>query len=198
MPPNTQYDTTVCIKIAMGGPALSPYIRIYKFFQSQSVFYLLLLQDQHNTQPTSPPSRPVEEWMLICQHNTELQPNTDSQQDIDWTQAAQTYPNVEEAPSFISQQRQAAGQHIFTTSADPQNLQGKQLQVYTTIQQHYKAVNPPPLRMIISGTASTGKSYLNSLSATSSSTPALCCSTHWCGCLQCGWPYSSLPPQPTH
>ena len=98
--------------------------------------------------------------MLICQHNTELQPNTDSQQDIDWTQAAQTYPNVEEAPSFISQQRQAAGQHIFTTSADPQNLQGKQLQVYTTVQQHYKAVNPPPLGMIISGTAGTGKSYL--------------------------------------
>ena len=98
--------------------------------------------------------------MLICQHNTELQPNTDSQQDIDWTKAAQTYPNVEEAPSFISQQRQAAGQHIFTTSADPQNLQGKQLQVYTTVQQHYKAVNPPPHRMIISGTAGTGKSYL--------------------------------------
>ena len=98
--------------------------------------------------------------MLICQHNTELQPNTDFQQDIDWTQAAQTYPNVEEAPSFISQQRQAAGQDIFTTSADPQNLQGKQLQVYTTVQQHYKAVNPPPLRMIISGTAGTGKSYL--------------------------------------
>ena len=40
--------------------------------------------------------------MLICQRNTDRQPNTDSQQDIDWTLAAQSYPNVEEAPSFIS------------------------------------------------------------------------------------------------
>ena len=66
----------------------------------------------------------------------------------------------EEAPSFILQQRQAAGQHVFTTSADPQNLQGKQLQVYTTVLQHYQAVNPPPLCMMVSGTAGTGKSYL--------------------------------------
>ena len=98
--------------------------------------------------------------MLICQRNTDLQPNTDSQQDIDWTLASQSYPNVEEAPSFISQQRQVAAEHVFTTSADPQNLQGKQLQVYTAVQQHHDAVNPPPLRMIVSGTAGTGKSYL--------------------------------------
>ena len=96
--------------------------------------------------------------MLICQRNTDLQPNTDSQQDIDWTLASQSYPNLEEAPSFISQQRQVAGEHVFTTSADPQNLQGKQLQVYTAVQQHHNAV--PPLRMIVSGTAGTGKSYL--------------------------------------
>ena len=98
--------------------------------------------------------------MLICQRNTDLQPNTDSQQDIDWTLASQSYPNVEEAPSFISQLRQAAGEHVFTTSADLQNLQGKQLQVYTAVQQHHDAVNPPPLWMIVSGTAGTGKSYL--------------------------------------
>ena len=98
--------------------------------------------------------------MLICQHNVDLQPNTDSLQDIDWTQAARSYSNEEEAPSFISQQQQAAGQHVFTTTADPVNLQGKQLQVYTTIQQHHAAISPPPLRMIVSGTAGTGKSYL--------------------------------------
>ena len=98
--------------------------------------------------------------MLICQRNTDLQPNTDSQEGIDWTLASQSYPNLEEAPSFISQQRQAAPEHVFTTFADPLNLQGKQLQVYTTVQQHYHAANPPPLRMIVSGTAGTGKSYL--------------------------------------
>ena len=98
--------------------------------------------------------------MLICQRNTDLQPNTDSQEGIDWTLASQSYPNLEEAPSFISQQRQVAAEHVFTTFADPLNLQGKHLQVYTTVQQHYHAANPPPLRMIVSGTAGTGKSYL--------------------------------------
>ena len=95
--------------------------------------------------------------MLICHH---LQPNTDTQEHIDWTQAAQSYTNIDEAPSFISQQRQVAGQHVFTTTANPANLQGKQLQVYTIVQQHHSAVSPPPLRMIVSGTAGTGKSYL--------------------------------------
>ena len=88
--------------------------------------------------------------MLVCQCNTDLQLSTDSQQDVNWTLAAQSYPNMEEAPSFIAQQRQAAGEHTFTTYANPRNLLGKQLQVYTSVQQHYKykAVNPPPLRMI--------------------------------------------------
>ena len=98
--------------------------------------------------------------MLICRHNADLQPSMDTQEDIDWTGDAQSYPNIDEAPSFISQQRQAAGQHVFTTTANPANLQGKQLQVYTIVQQHHSAISPPPLRMLISGTAGTGKSYL--------------------------------------
>ena len=130
----------------------------YTILYAYVLVYLFLLQEQD--QHTGQPPRLVEEWMLVCQCNSDLQPNIDSQQDIDWTQAAQSYPNVEEAPSFISQQRQAAGEHVFTTSADPKNLQGKQLQVYTTVQQHSKAASPPPLWMIVSGTAGTGKSYL--------------------------------------
>lgn len=98
--------------------------------------------------------------MLVCQRDAVLQPSTESQEDTDWTQAAEAYANLEEAPSFISQQRQAAGQHIFTTSADPCNLQDKQLQVYTTVHEHFEADNPSPLRMIVSGTAGTGKPYL--------------------------------------
>ena len=98
--------------------------------------------------------------MLICRHNADLQPSMDTQEDIDWTGDAQSYPNIDEAPSFISQQRQAAGQHVFTTTANPANLQGKQLQVYTIVQQHHSAISPPPRRILISGTAGTGKSYL--------------------------------------
>lgn len=37
---------------------------------------------------------------------------------------------------------------------------GNKLQVYTTIQRHHSANSPPSLRMIVSGTAGTGKSYL--------------------------------------
>ena len=98
--------------------------------------------------------------MLICQRHADLQPNTDAREDVDWTVSSQEYPNVEEAPSFLSQHRQAADQYVFTTTADPLKLQGKQLQVYNTVHQHLVAINPPPLRMIVSGTAGTGKSYL--------------------------------------
>ena len=98
--------------------------------------------------------------MLICQRNADLQPNMDTQDGIDWTLAAHSYPTLEEAPSFISQQKQAAGQRVFTTSANHANLQGKEQQVYTIVQQHQSANSPPPLRMIVSGTAGTGKSYL--------------------------------------
>ena len=98
--------------------------------------------------------------MLVCQCNSDLQPNIESEQEVDWTRAAQAYTNIEEMPSFISRQRESAAQHAFTTSADPRQLQGKQLQVYTIVQQHIEAEAPPPLRMIVSGTAGTGKSYI--------------------------------------
>ena len=108
----------------------------------------------------APPSRATEDWMLICRQNAEMQHSMDTQEDIDWTASAQSYPNIDEAPSFISQQRQAATRHVFTTTANSANLQEKQLQVYTIVQQHNTTNSPPPLRMIVSGTAVTGKSYL--------------------------------------
>ena len=115
------------------------------------------LQNQEPGHDHAQPSRPIEEWMLICQRNTDLQPHANSQPDVDWTHAAQSYPNLEEAPSFISQQRQTHGHRVFTTTASPANLQGKQQQVYTTVQQHYTTIDPPPLRIIVSGTAGMGK-----------------------------------------
>ena len=98
--------------------------------------------------------------MLICQRNADLQPNTDSQEDMDWTQAAQAHPNLAEMPTFVIQQRQSAAGHSFTTSTDSQHLQGKQLQAYTIVCGHARAEAPPPLRMIVCGTAGTGKSPL--------------------------------------
>ena len=62
--------------------------------------------------------------MLICQHSGDLQPDSSSQEDFDWTAAAQSYPNLEEAPTFISQHWQQAVPHVFTTTTSPDNLQG--------------------------------------------------------------------------
>ena len=63
-------------------------------------------------------------------------------------------------PTFISRHRESAARQSFTTFADPQQLQGKQLQAYNLVQQHAEANHPTPLRLIVSGTAGTGKSYL--------------------------------------
>ena len=183
------------------------YIILYILYACVLVFFL-----QEQVQHTSQPSRPVEEWMLVCQRNSDLQPSTDSQQDVDWTQAAQSNPNVEEAPSFISQQRQAVGERVLTTSADPQYLhvppfpplppspppltphlslpslflplKESSYRFMPPSSNTMKLSSPPPLWMIVSGTAGAGKSYLISLSPTSPSAPAVCCSTDWCGCLQ--------------
>ena len=87
--------------------------------------------------------------MLICQSNADLQPGTESQEDVDWSAGAQRYPNVEEMPTFISRQRESAGQHSFTTTADPQHLQGKQLQAYNIVREHAEADHPDPLRLIV-------------------------------------------------
>ena len=136
----------------------------YRYAEYVHILCNYTFNDSHLQEPTEQqsysPCRATEEWMLICQRNSDVEPLTTSQDDVDWTLAAQAYPNLDEAPSFVSQQRQQVTAHIFTTSADPSNLQGKQLQVYTTVREHFQAHNPPPLRMIVSGTAGTGKSYL--------------------------------------
>ena len=123
---------------------------------------LVHLQDADNQeqQHHQRPQRAQDEWMLICQRVTDLQPDASSQEDFNWTAAAQSYPNLEEAPTFVTRNRQQAAPRSFTTPASPDNLQGRQLDVYTTVKDHFKSSSPPPLRMIVTGTAGTGKSYL--------------------------------------
>ena len=98
--------------------------------------------------------------MLVCQNSANLQPNAENEGQMDWSAGTQRYSNLEEMPTFISRHRESAAQHSFTTSSDPQHLQGKQLQAYSLIRKHAESVNPPPLRLIVSETAGTGKSYL--------------------------------------
>lgn len=101
--------------------------------------------------------------MLICQHRPEFsESTTDDLTNCDWSLAAKAYPNLFEAPSFIAQQRQHHVPQSVSTTADPDRLQGKQLLAYTIVREHFEAngQSTTPLRMVVSGTAGTGKSYL--------------------------------------
>ena len=46
------------------------------------------------------------------------------------------------------------------TFADPRLLQVKQFEAYNLVKQNSEATSPTPLKLIVSGTAGTGKSYL--------------------------------------
>ncbi len=100
--------------------------------------------------------------MLICERVADLQPTSTLQadSDFDWTAVAQSYPNLEEMPTFVARNRQDVQQRTFTTSASPDNLDGRQLEVYTTVKDHFENNDPTPLRLIVTGTAGTGKSYV--------------------------------------
>ena len=97
--------------------------------------------------------------MLICQHNAEFGQATGEEEDCDWSLAARAYKELREMPSYIAQQRQ---EFVATTTAHASHLQGKQLLAYTAVRDHSESSDPnrPPLRMVVSGTAGTGKSYL--------------------------------------
>ena len=111
-------------------------------------------------------NRSVEEWMLICHHRAQLVDNEEaSTETVDWLEAARRYPNLEEAPTFIVRSKESyTPRRSSSNSPDSRLLQGKQLEAYETVLQHYQQqqlnMNPQPLRMIVSGTAGTGKSFL--------------------------------------
>lgn len=80
--------------------------------------------------------------------------------DHDWTEAAHQYPNLEEAPSFISRSKEATQLNQPLTYSDPQLLTGKQRLVYDAVSSHLESETDEPLHIIVSGTAGTGKSFL--------------------------------------
>ena len=110
----------------------------------------------------------VEEWMLICQHRMQDEEinNHETTIDFDWCEAGRQYPNLQEAAQFIAHHHENIQSHgtidSTNTMYDPRQLQGKQLQVYNQVLYHSQAQHQShePLRIIVSGTAGTGKSYL--------------------------------------
>ena len=112
-------------------------------------------QDQDETEESD--GHRIDYWMLICQHNAEFGQATDEEEDCDWSLAARAFPELREIPSYIAQQRQEfVAQSVLTTTAHASHLQGKQLQAYTAVRDHSESSDPnrPPLRMVVSGTAS--------------------------------------------
>uniref|UniRef100_A0A1X7VQH0 ATP-dependent DNA helicase n=1 Tax=Amphimedon queenslandica TaxID=400682 RepID=A0A1X7VQH0_AMPQE len=104
--------------------------------------------------------RAQEECMLISPRTSELEPVNTTEEEHAWAEAARSYSDIDNAPNFIAQGRQNTTPTPFTTSATPDNLQGRQLDVYTTVKQHFESNCQEPLHIIINGTAGTGKSNL--------------------------------------
>ena len=102
----------------------------------------------------------TEEWMLICQRSADYQGTPHCDDDYSWSASSVVYCNMHEMPTFITRHRQSAHQSYFTTSAEPTNLQGRQLAAYNIVKHHVESNDSSPLRIIVSGTAGTGKSYL--------------------------------------
>ena len=104
----------------------------------------------------------VQDWMLICQYGAAFPQSEKDKDDHDghW-QAWHT-------PTSRNCHRSSPGSTWSTyvpqpaaTTADPERLQGKQLVAYNIVCDHFKVQDrATPLRLIISGTAGTDKSYL--------------------------------------
>ena len=122
---------------------------------SQEQAEIELVANHHNV-------RQVEEWMILCQqhHQLEAQGAVLSNQ-IDWTEAARAYPNLAEASTFITRNKESTQLACSSSMlADPQLLQGTQLEAYQIVNDHFIHNEDTPLRMVVTGTAGTGKSFL--------------------------------------
>ena len=99
--------------------------------------------------------------MLICQCGAAFPQSEKDKDDHDWSLGGMANPNLQELSSFISRQHLEYVLQPAATTAHPERLQGKQLVAYNIVRDHFKVQDrTTPLRLIISGTAGTGKSYL--------------------------------------
>ena len=118
------------------------------------------------------PEEIQDEWMQLCQLNPRFNISTETFANVDWATSARELPSplLRESPHWISSQRQTAESSASSPwlrqlpTIDVATLNSKQLQAYNHIKLHYSQYqanqSPPPLHIIVSGTAGTGKSYL--------------------------------------
>lgn len=109
-----------------------------------------------------------DDWMQLCQLHPRFEIPLESDNTVDWEEAARqlTPGNLRDSPSWISSQRRLADSTSHSPwirhlpQVDISTLSHKQQHVYDIVMTHHTSDSPPPLRMIVSGTAGTGKSYL--------------------------------------
>lgn len=114
-----------------------------------------------------------EDWMLLCQHNQRFSMNTDTASDpVDWAAPARALPPdvLRESCTWVKTRRHETQDdpnslwHRQLPPVDISSLNMKQQMAYDIILHHQAQVTanhqPPPLHMLVCGTAGTGKSYL--------------------------------------
>ena len=113
----------------------------------------------------------VDDWMLLCRINQQFQDAGNQMSDneaVDWFQEVRAVPTdlLKESPGWIYSQRKEAEElgHQFQEDEqqpviDPETLNEKQQLAYDIITSEI-GDNPEPVRMIVCGTAGTGKTYL--------------------------------------
>ena len=76
--------------------------------------------DQSDSQYTHPSASAQEDWMLLCQlHPAQIDSNSCFHIDVDWTEAAKVYPNIDEMATFVSWHKI---QHYHSSSPTTANI----------------------------------------------------------------------------
>ena len=134
-------------------------------------------QEQTNADELEPQSEETsryhttEDRMAMCQLAPDLSDSNTNGEDsglaVDWTASLANFQDPQEAVCSISRNRSeqttAAVVDHTQINYNPALLQGNQEMVYNAVQSHFEAViqgqSPESFRLIVSGTAGTGKSY---------------------------------------
>ena len=104
----------------------------------------------------------VQNWMKLCWHQQEYDTGSDEiSKNMDWSAAGRCYDSLQEMPSFLAQERKEYTDKRNDMKLEPEKLKGNQLEAYQLVYNHYHdQAKGAPLKMVIAGTAGTGKSYL--------------------------------------
>ena len=112
-----------------------------------------------------------DDWMQLCSLNSQYaaMQTTSHSPAIDWSEYAQSLPQhvVRETPSWIASSRKDTSHLVFGRHLPPVDittLNYEQSVAFKMVEEHSSQFasnqQPPPLLMVVCGTAGTGKSYL--------------------------------------